>query len=233
VVFAKAPVPGHVKTRLIPALRPEEAANLYRALLIDTIENVESAGAEVVVAFTPASARRSLERLLGGRHRLLLQPPGDLGARIQGVLAVVQGERDLPVLVIGSDCPGLTPKLVQEAWAALERVPVVLGPSLDGGFYLLGLARRKQDLFRDMPWSTDRLFQCLRARLEEQGVARLELAPQRDLDTPRDLFEWYASAREAGLQTTYPRTWNELHSLMTPTRFAELEGRLLESLGST
>lgn len=228
-IFAKAPIAGQVKTRLIPALRPDEAADLYRALLVDTIDVVEAADARVTVAFTPATGRRHLERLLGARRRLVLQPPGDLGARLEGVLGMLQESGGKRVLVVGSDCPGLTPERVREAYRALENAPVVLGPALDGGFYLLGVSRSAPGLLRDIPWSTARVLEATRARLAERGLAVRELPEERDLDTARDLFECYVGARSMGLETTYPRTWKMLHSLMTPRRFADLEARLAES----
>ena len=228
-VFAKAPVPGHVKTRLVPALRPEEASDLYRALLVDTIDVVEAADARVTVAFTPATGRRLLERLLGAGRQLVLQPPGDLGTRLERVLGMLQESGGKRVLVVGSDCPGLTSERIREAYRALENAPVVLGPALDGGFYLLGTSRPATGLLRDIPWSTERVLEAMRTRLLERGLAIRELPEERDLDTPRDLFEWYASARETGLETIYPRTWKMLHSLMTPRRFADLESRLAES----
>ncbi|HET6617704.1 MAG TPA: TIGR04282 family arsenosugar biosynthesis glycosyltransferase, partial [Gemmatimonadota bacterium] len=178
-VFAKAPLPGRVKTRLSPALRPDEAADLYRALLLDTIDVVESTDARVTVAFTSATDRRALERLLGRRRRLLLQPPGDMGARIEGVLDRLREHGARRALVVGSDCPGLTPERVREAWQALENAPAVLGPALDGGFYLLGLARAETGLLRGIPWSTAAVLESTRARFRDRGLPVHELPPER------------------------------------------------------
>src|SRR5688572_18013619 len=130
-IFAKAPIPGSVKTRLTPALGADEAADLYRALLVDTIEMAESADARLTVAFTPATSRRHLERLLGPRRRLLIQPPGDLGERIEAVVGQIQRGKAGRVVVVGSDCPGLTAARIGEAWTALGDAPVVLGPAAD------------------------------------------------------------------------------------------------------
>lgn len=228
MVFARSPEPGRVKTRLTPALRPEEAADLYRALLLDTIEVAESAGAEVVIAFTPATARRPLERLLGRRRRLLAQSPGDLGDRLEGALSSLGGD-GRPLVVVGSDCPAVTPERIRESFDALARAPAVLGPALDGGFYLLGMARNVPGLLRGVPWSTDRVFGIVRERFHEAGLEVVELAPERDLDTPEDLFEWFAVARESNRETAYPRSWKILHSLMSPRRLVELQARLPES----
>ena len=222
-----------MKTRLTPALGADEAADLYRALLVDTIEIAESADARLTVAFTPATSRRHLERLLGPRRRLLIQPPGDLGERIEAVVGQIQRGKSGRVVVVGSDCPGLTAARIGEAWTALGEVPVVLGPAADGGVYLIGFARPAADLLRDIPWSTGRELDAVRNRLAERGIAFRELATERDLDTPRDLFEWFVAARQAGLESTYPRTWKILHSLMTPRRSAEIETRLGESRPAT
>jgi glycosyltransferase A (GT-A) superfamily protein (DUF2064 family) len=87
VVFAKTPTPGEVKTRLTPVLRAREAADLARALLLDTVQAGEKAGLDTVVAFTPATGRRPLERLLGRQRRLVAQGGGDLGTRLARVMA--------------------------------------------------------------------------------------------------------------------------------------------------
>jgi rSAM/selenodomain-associated transferase 1 len=229
VIFARVPSPGGVKTRLVPALRADEAADLYRALLVDTIEVAESAHARPTIAFTPATGRRQIERLLGPRRRLLIQPPGDLGERIEAVVGQVQRGKAGRVIVVGSDCPGLTAARIAEAWEALGSAPAVLGPALDGGMYLIGVARSAAGLLQAVPWSTGRELDAVRGRLTERGIAFRELAPERDLDTPRDLLEWFADARRAGLESSYPRTWKTLHSLMTPRRSAEIETRLSES----
>ena len=232
-IFARAPLPGGVKTRLTPALHADEAADLYRALLVDTIEVAEAAAARLTIAFTPATGRRHLERLLGPRRHLLIQPPGDLGERIEAVVGQIQRGTAGRVIVVGSDCPGLTPARIGEAWSALASVQVVLGPAADGGLYLIGFARSAAGLLRDIPWSTGRELDAVRGRLVERGIAFQELAPERDLDTPRDLFEWFVAARQAGLESSYPRTWKILHSLMSPRRAAEIETRLSESRPAT
>ncbi|MGH7558976.1 MAG: TIGR04282 family arsenosugar biosynthesis glycosyltransferase, partial [Gemmatimonadota bacterium] len=139
MVLAKAPEPGRVKTRLIPILRAREAAELHEALLLDTLEVVESC-ADVVVAFTPATGRRTLERLLGRRRRLLPQGPGDLGDRLARVFEQLCGA-GRAVLAVGSDCPGLTTTRIVAAAGALGWADVVLGPALDGGYYLVGLRK--------------------------------------------------------------------------------------------
>lgn len=226
-MFAKAPVPGKVKTRLTPALRAQEAADLYRSMLLDTIAVVERARLECVVAFAPSGARRELERLLGSRRPLIPQPPGDLGARMETIFERLLEDPRRPAIVIGSDCPAVDAERLAEAAEELERAEVVVGPALDGGYYLLGLRRLRPELFRDVPWSTERVIEVTRRRIDDAGLRAAWLEPARDLDTPEDLFEWYANGKTAGLPDTYPRTWRTLSTILSPRRFAALEEAVL------
>lgn len=223
-IFAKAPEPGRVKTRLIPILRASEAAELHEALLLDTLDVVRSC-AEVVVAFTPASGRRILERLLGRGTRLLAQGPGDLGDRLTRVFDQLCGDGP-PVLAVGSDFPGLTAEGIRAATSALGRADVVLGPALDGGYYLIGLRRPQPELFVDVPWSTPGVLETTQRRAAEAGLKVELLEPGRDLDTPEDLFAWFAGSRSEAFARDYPRTWKLLHAILPPRRFAALEEAL-------
>lgn len=226
-VFAKAPVPGKVKTRLTPALHAQEAADLYRSMLLDTIAVVERAGLECVVAFAPSGARRELERLLGSRRRLAPQPPGDLGQRMEAIFEGLLEDRRRPAIAIGSDCPAVDAERLTEAAEKLEEAEVVVGPALDGGYYLLGLRRPRPELFRDIPWSTGGVTEETRRRIDDAGLRSAWLEPARDLDTPEDLFEWYANGKAEGLPDTYPRTWRTLSTILSPRRFAALEEAVL------
>jgi glycosyltransferase A (GT-A) superfamily protein (DUF2064 family) len=132
-------------------------------------------------------------------------------------------ERRGPVVAIGTDCPAVDHDVLRSAARALGRRDVVLGPALDGGFYLLGLRRHLPELFREVPWSTDTTLTTVEARARSAGLTIMRLATARDLDTPEDLYAWYADAREAGLRETYPRTWSILHSVLPPRRLAALE----------
>lgn len=214
-----------MKTRLIPALRAAEAAELYEALLLDTVEVAESC-ARTVVAFTPSGGRRALERLLGGHRRLLPQGPGDLGERLGRVFeALCEGGQ--PGLVVGSDCPALTAARIRTAAERLGHADVVIGPALDGGYYLIGLRRPRPELFADIPWSTASVLEVTRSRAREAGLRVELLETARDLDTPEDLYEWYAGSRSEEFVSSYPRTWRFIHALLPPSRFAALE----ESIG--
>jgi glycosyltransferase A (GT-A) superfamily protein (DUF2064 family) len=112
---------------------------------------------------------------------------------------------------------------LRDAARELANRDVVLGPALDGGFYLIGLRRDRPELFRDVPWSTAHALEAVEAHAREANLRVGRLAAERDLDTPEDLYEWYAGARAAGLRGTYPRTWSVLHAILPPRRLVELE----------
>lgn len=229
-VFVKDPVPGKVKTRLTPVLRATEAADLYRSMALDTVEVAESSGAEVVIGFTPHAARAPLERLLGRHRRYLPQGPGDLGERLAYAFdRLCDGRR--PVLVVGSDCPGVDRGRLVEAARAVESSDVVIGPTLDGGYYLIGLSRARPELFEGVPWSTGRVFEATMRRIGAAGLRAGVLPTERDLDTPEDLLELYSGTRTATWAESYTRTWKQLHALLPPRRFSMLEEAVAERRG--
>lgn len=222
-VFAKAPEPGRVKTRLTPVLRAREAAELYEALLLDTLEIVRGVARETVVAFTPATGRRAFERLLPPGVRLVPQGPGDLGARLAHVSGRLLESRRVPLLVIGSDCPAVTESLLLDAARGLDAADVVLVPTFDGGYALIGTTRPRPEVFQGIPWSTDRVLETTLERAQAASLSVRLLDPVRDLDTPADLFEWYVGARAAEFPDRCPRTSRILHAILPPRRLSELE----------
>jgi uncharacterized protein len=185
IVFARAPAPGLVKRRLIPALGSAGAAALYRRLARTCLMHaIHAAPGEVELWCAPDvrhpffdACRRELALTL---HR---QRGEDLGERMAAAL-----RRGLPALLMGSDCPDLLPSDLQEAAAALAQgCDAVLGPALDGGYVLVGLSRYDALLFRDIPWGTDQVLEHTRARLHQLGWRWHELTPRADIDRPEDL----------------------------------------------
>jgi len=180
-IFAKPPVPGLVKTRL--AL-PGRAAELARAFLIDTYVTIQDLGwASPIVATTGD---------LDARLRAVLAPTvwpqgdGDLGARLERVLRRAL-EHSPAAIAVGADSPALPIERYEEARAALATSDAVIGPSEDGGFYLLAVKRCPDGLLADLPWSTAGTFAATVARLRARGLTVATLAPWFDVDHPADL----------------------------------------------
>jgi rSAM/selenodomain-associated transferase 2/rSAM/selenodomain-associated transferase 1 len=199
ILFGRYPRPGVVKTRLIPALGPLGAADLHRRLCERTLKTMlRAAVAPLTFCFTGASRARMV-RWLGDRS-LDLQPQagGDPGRRMQNSLeaALCSGARH--VVLVGSDIPGLAEKHLHDAFAALQNHDVVLGPSRDGGYWLVGL-RRPADIFSDIPWGgPEVLFRTL-AAARHQGLSVGLVETLNDIDRPEDL----ASLPPADRKTPY------------------------------
>jgi glycosyltransferase A (GT-A) superfamily protein (DUF2064 family) len=195
LVIAKQPVPGRVKTRLVPPCTHEQAAALAEAALADTLRTVLMAPA----------ARRVL--VLDGEPGPWLPPGfdvvpqcgGPLDERLAAAFAVVRG----PALLIGMDTPQVTPGLLAVDWRAAD---AVFGPAADGGFWALGLREPEPALLRGVPMSTSATGAIQRARLVAAGLRVAELPQLRDVDTAADAL---AVAREAP-QTRFAARAGEL-----------------------
>jgi rSAM/selenodomain-associated transferase 2/rSAM/selenodomain-associated transferase 1 len=183
-IFAKPPVAGSAKTRLAAELGAERAAALARAFLVDTCGTARARPwARPILATTG-----ELEPALRAELALPVwqQGDGDLGARMEHVL--VRALTETPIAIaVGADSPGLPPRLLDAAWAALATADAVIGPADDGGFYLLGLRRCPAGLLADLPWSAPDTRACTVDRLRAHGMIVRELAPWFDVDRAEDL----------------------------------------------
>ena len=190
LVFAKAPEPGLVKTRLIPALGPEGAAALAERLLEHTLKAAASVRSAVLELHGTPDIRHPVFRRLAARYKAVLhaQAGADLGERmataLEGALA-----RHRQVVLIGSDCPAMDTACLEEAFSTLAgRRDMVLGPAEDGGYVLIGAAMPLPGrLFKDIDWGTDQVLAQTRARIQVLGISHRELPVLWDLDRPADL----------------------------------------------
>jgi uncharacterized protein len=194
-ILAKAPTAGAVKTRLIPALGAEGAAALHARLIERTVETACAAGIGPVTLWVTPGPPHAYFTALASRFPigLAVQPDGDLGVRM---LAACQAAA-APVIVIGTDCPALTPPHLRQATEVLrEGNDVVVIPAEDGGYVLIGSRRPQPSLFANMTWGVDSVMAETRQRLMFHGLAWRELPPLWDIDRPEDL----ARMQSAGLK---------------------------------
>lgn len=194
IIFAKAPIPGEVKTRLCPPLDADEAASLHGTLVLDAIERTKGLqGVTLYVAGTPDLAHPFF-KVMEGRYgaRLLPQRGPDLGARMRQAMqdAFDQGAKD--VLLTGTDLPTLPRTHLVEALTLIKDHDVVLGRTADGGYYLIGLRKMVPALFEGLAWSTASVFAETKKKTEAAGLS-LGLLPEcRDVDTLDDLKHFIA-----------------------------------------
>jgi hypothetical protein len=185
-ILAKAPVPGFAKTRLAPALGAERAATLQARFLERAVTTACSAQIGPVSVWAAPDPDHPAFQTLAAAFgvALLRQPDGDLGLRMLAALAAARG----PALVIGTDCPALTPAHLQAAADALAGgIDVVVVPVEDGGYALIGMREPRPQLFTDMPWSTAGVMAETRRRLARLGLSWREPARLWDVDGPDDL----------------------------------------------
>ena len=204
-IMAKAPTAGQVKTRLCPPLSPDEAAELYRCFLLDKVAQVRAlAGASAVIAFTPEDGRSLFERLAPG-FQLIAQRGADLGSRLLNSLDGLLRDGYAAALVIDSDTPTLPTQFMRRAvdLVVAPGIDLVLGPSDDGGYYLIGMRTPWPALFERIPWSTAEVLPETLRRAEAKGLRVACLPPWFDVDTPADLER--LSAALAGADGEAPR----------------------------
>ena len=194
VIFAKAPIAGQVKTRLCPPLTPDEAATLHGSFVLDTLERTKTAVATLklpldrYLACAPSSTLvffRIMEERQG--VKLLDQVGEDLGARMTHVFETLFARDYQRVFIVGTDTPSLPLEQYQQAIMLLETHDLVLGPALDGGYYLIGLNQPAPSLFTGIPWSTDQVLALTQGKARALGLTTALLAPWRDVDTIDDL----------------------------------------------
>lgn len=208
-LFAKAPRPGEVKTRLCPPLSPAQACSLYEAMLLDLLDrHAAEPDLELALWYAPTDARAWFERAAPARYRLLAQQGKGLPARMAALFREHAREGAGRVVLRGTDSPTLPPERITEAFRALESVDVVLCPDRDGGYNLIGLRRPCDALFA-LEMSTASVLDRTLESAARAGLTVRLLAPHYDVDTARELA-WLE--RDVTLSAT-PRTLGWFHNM--------------------
>lgn len=192
-VLAKAPVPGLAKTRLMPALGAAGAARAQRGFALQTLATARAAGTGPLTLWCAPDAGQRFFRALRRRHGVtaVAQAEGDLGHRMATAMAThfARAPRT-PLLIVGTDCPVLTPAHLQQAADALQTHDAVLIPAEDGGYVLLGLRRPLPAVFVGVDWSTPQVLAQTRERLRDTGASWQEMPALWDVDEPADWARW-------------------------------------------
>jgi rSAM/selenodomain-associated transferase 1 len=194
IVFLKHPTPGRVKTRLAAALGEADAAGVYRALAEELMRRTRSERYRRLAFHAPGDSRSELEAWLPGEE-WHPQQGRDLGERMSRAFDTAFASGAERVAIVGSDLPWLGEAQIASALAGLEADDCVVGPSSDGGYYLLGLRRPAPALFRDVAWSTGSVLEATLARARELGLSVASLETRSDVDTLEDLREQWSSLR--------------------------------------
>ncbi len=189
LVFAKAPLPGQAKTRLSPPLTAEEAATMAEAFLLDSLEMIETVklNAEIIIYYTPKTAADYFSHLTAGNRQIKPQQGSSLKIKITSALSVETENNNLPVIIIGTDSPTLPPRYLAEAFKILSRVDLVVGPAIDGGFYLIGVNKFYPDLLKPVILSNPESCKQLLQSAARIGLTFEKLPEWYDIDRFEDL----------------------------------------------
>src|SRR5687767_1484444 len=188
LVVAKQPLPGQTKTRLCPPLSSTQAANLYECFLRDTLDVMRQVhGVQCVIGFLPESAREYF-RQLAPEMDLICQLGASLGERLDHLLTQALASGSQRAVVMDSDSPTLPPEYIPQAFERLADADVVIGPTRDGGYYLIGMKRPQPHLLRQVQMSTPHVLDDTLALAESTGLSVSLLPPWYDVDTIADLY---------------------------------------------
>ncbi len=193
IVFTRYPEPGKTKTRLIPALGAEGAANLQRQMTEHTLSQVQKLPAIsstlVEIRFTGGNLQL-MQAWLGNTFIYQPQGAGDLGQRMEQSLLNALQNGAQKVIFIGIDCPGVNSEILTTAFQNLDTHDLVIGPAVDGGYYLIGLKRYIPELFANINWGTETVLQRTINIAQQLSLSQVQLLPLADVDRPEDLLIW-------------------------------------------
>lgn len=215
-VMVKAPRAGEVKTRLVPPLREADAVSLATSLVRDTVLNAQLVLSSVLIAYAPRDARIDLEPILQPGLLWFEQDGDNLGERLASLVEHCSSLSFSPVVILGADSPTLPNTFLQEALNVLasREADISLGPTEDGGYYLVGLQSPVPGLFHNIDWSTPSVYEQTAANAAKLNLRLHQLSCWYDIDTPPDLKrlrdEMYSSeAARSRAPNTY--RWLEDH----------------------
>lgn len=204
LIFVKEPVPGQVKTRLAAEIGTMAACHVYRRCVERTLERLAVLRDEIALYVEPAEATGRIQTWLGPAWPVHPQRGATLGERLADATDRAFAEGMHRVILIGTDSPWIDHLRVEEAFSAMDRTDLVLGPAADGGYYLLGLAKPAPELFRGILWSTGQVLNQTLAAARRLGLVASPLHPGYDIDRLEDVRRWMDSDPCHGVTVPIP-----------------------------
>lgn len=181
IVFLRKPEIGKVKTRLAKDIGDEKTLIIYQKLIEKTIQEISMLKADIYLYFTPEIPKDNLP----GKFNLRIQSGNDLGECMKNAFRDCFQKGHDKVIIIGSDCFQISHNLIQSSFEELNQNKFVIGPSEDGGYYLLGMTSPREDIFEDIEWSISSVYACTLGKLAGETIA--ELPVLNDIDNLEDL----------------------------------------------
>jgi rSAM/selenodomain-associated transferase 1 len=187
--FIKNPEKGNVKTRLASAMGDEKAVKLYKRFLLEMLSTLNRGTFLFYLCFYPEHSLKDLKRWLGDHYLYTPQYGENLGEKMKNGFVEAFAMSFKRVVLIGSDIPDLPLEFIEEAFTSLNEKDAVIGPSIDGGYYLIGFSDKSfsPQVFEGVPWGQETVFKKTMKLLEREGKTVHTLQPLRDIDTIKDL----------------------------------------------
>jgi rSAM/selenodomain-associated transferase 1 len=217
VFFVKYPEKGRVKTRLSVDLGEDVAVALYRYFTADLLHTLKRVNAQTCIYFYPESAKDKFIGWLGPDYPYMPQQGKDLGERMENAFVGILEQGFKKAIIIGSDSPDLPYELINEAFSALQNNDAVIGPTFDGGYYLLGFKRETflPKVFHGMRWSTNTVYNGTLSILREYDYSIQVLSKWRDVDTLDDLRDCMSRNKD----TSFRRSKTMVYIMKYKERF--------------
>ncbi len=215
IIFTRYPEPGKTKTRLIPSLGPDGAAGLQRLMtehILTRVRELKRYRPVSIEVHYEGGNKHLIEQWLGGDIPSRPQGNGDLGQRMARAFHEAFHAGMGRVVLVGTDIPHITPRILHKAFESLRSTDVVLGPALDGGYYLIGMRRARPQLFVDLPWGTEKVMERTKRIAHDLGLSMVLLDTLEDVDRPEDLHLWEKASKEMPRTLPFPRI-----SIIIPT----------------
>jgi len=188
IIFVKYPKEGFVKTRLAKDIGETQATRLYRSFVENIIENTKSNNYKQVFFHSPYEEKSNFKQWLGKEACLVPQEGSDLGERLINAFEWGFDSGAKKIIVIGSDAPFIGSLTINKAISALDEASCVIGPASDGGYYLLGLSQKNNEIFKNINWSTDKVYEQTISAIKSFGLSCAELDENFDVDKKNDLL---------------------------------------------
>jgi rSAM/selenodomain-associated transferase 1 len=200
VMFVKFPDRGEVKSRLSRGLGEEIATDLYRCFIEDLLEKLAQGDYRFRMAFHPEGKEHEIREMFGGGFSTMPQEGKDLGERMKHAFIRCFSEGFCSVVVIGSDSPDLPARIIEKSFLALEDHDAVIGPSADGGYYLIGFTREAfhPDVFSGLAWGAETIYQETMDILHKAGALAHILPVWQDVDRPEDITILIKNSKKTG-----------------------------------
>lgn len=193
LVLVRAPEKGKVKTRLSKIIGNEIALNVYKRFVVDITATLQNIECNITICYHPSHAQFRITHWLGDSYAYSAQKGNNIGERMANAFIRSFSKGFQHVILVGADIPDLTEKIIDEAFSSLQKYPAVLGPALDGGYYLIGFNANSfiPEIFKNITWGTGRVCEQTLTVFDKKKLQVHMLPIWRDIDTYEDLAHFY------------------------------------------